>query len=52
MEKKGFNQDLVAPKGYLGEYNLYFQVLTERVNIMWREHLKEKDGKRDKKPDT
>lgn len=49
MEKKEFDHDLIAPKGYLG---VYFQVLTERLNVLWKEHLKnreKKDGKRDKK---
>ncbi|WP_343288781.1 hypothetical protein [Wolbachia endosymbiont of Encarsia formosa] len=49
MEKNEFDHDLIAPKG------VYFQVLTERLNIMWREHLKrvkEKNGKRDEKTNS
>lgn len=51
MEKKDFDFDLIAPKG---EHDLYFQVLTERLNILWREHLekKEKDGKEHEKPNA
>lgn len=52
MEKKEFDHDLIAPKGYLTEYSLYFQVLTERLNVLWAEHLKnreKKNGKGDKK---
>ncbi len=51
MEKKEFDHDLIAPKGYLTEYSLYFQVLTDRLNVLWAEHVKnvEKNGKGDKK---
>lgn len=46
MEKKEFDHDLIAPKG------VYFQVLTERLNVLWAEHLKnreKKNGKRNEK---
>lgn len=52
MEKNEFDHDLIAP---IGEHNLYFQVLTERLNVLWKEHLKrvkEKNGKRDEKPNS
>ncbi|WCR59883.1 MAG: hypothetical protein PG978_001335 [Wolbachia endosymbiont of Ctenocephalides felis wCfeF] len=52
MEKKEFNLDLIAPQGiasYTGEhdYDLYFQILTERVNEMWSAHSKRKGEKKD-----
>lgn len=46
MEKKEFNLDLVAPRGITSD-SLYFQILTERVNEMWRAHLKRKGEKKD-----
>ncbi|MDG7057545.1 MAG: hypothetical protein LKM43_05390 [Wolbachia endosymbiont of Penenirmus auritus] len=45
MEKKEFNLDLIAPR--VTSDNLYFQILTERVNEMWRAHLKRKGEKKD-----
>ena len=48
MEKKESNPDLIAPQTHAG---MFLELLTDRVNIMWREHLKgEKDGKRNEKP--
>lgn len=55
MEKKEFDLDLVAPKGIVSRFNadnydLYFQVLTERLNILWTEYLKRREnGNRESK---
>lgn len=50
MEKKESNPDLIAPQHILTHAGMFLELLTDRVNIMWREHLKgEKDGKRDEK---
>lgn len=47
MEKKESNPDLIAPQHHAG---MFFELLTDRVNIMWREHMEKKDGKGDEKP--
>ncbi|RDD34962.1 hypothetical protein Wcon_00925 [Wolbachia endosymbiont of Cylisticus convexus] len=53
MEKKESNPDLIAPQHLITHWGMFLEILTDRINIMWREHLKrEKDGKRDEKPNT
>lgn len=50
MEKKEFDHDLIAPQHILTHAGMFFEVLTDRINIMWRAHLKrEKNGKGDEK---
>lgn len=54
MEKKEFDLDLVAPKGRFNADNcdLYFQVLTERLNILWAEYFKKREKDEHEKPYT
>ncbi|WP_395463557.1 hypothetical protein [Wolbachia endosymbiont of Cantharis cryptica] len=48
MERKEFNLDLVAPKG-IALYDVYFDELTKRLNILWKEHSKKEGGNGNKK---
>lgn len=50
MEKKESNQDLIVPQHILTHAGMFFELLTDRVNIMWTEHMEKKNGKGDKKP--
>lgn len=55
MEKKESNTDLILPQHMLTYAGIFLELLTDRVNILWAEHLKnreKKNGKRDEKPNS